>query len=351
MSQIIKVKKAAFYHTIDNRFNITIEKFSGHGIVSSLKNETFVGNIINPTGLIPAVFYKTGILTAQINDGSGFFNWSNLELSGIGEINKVFANYITGAEQSKNTIEFIDGNGFGLQNNDIINISDFTFTYNNNPQNFSQFNSPQRLINILNSGATGGLNSQGLFSLQNSVGVTGYLESNKISLFSLLRSGEDGNEIKVYKDTENPNAIKIHSRYFTGGKSLRPLISNWIGNFSNIFNLTIENSGFYTKQVTPIELLTTISGIAWVDNFSGNYLILTGFRDPRNPSNYSGSILNFNSNLNQYSGATVIPKNGLSIYTGFNIEIIKPNPYNIEGNFVKYIVSGKDFLFTDIIEG
>jgi hypothetical protein len=351
MAALIKVKKANFLHAINNNFYTSIESFKGHGITSNFNSELFLDEIINPSGTQPAVFYKTGLLTGVITDNIGSFTWPNITLTGVGESNRVFGNFVTGTVQASNIIEFIDSTGKGLENGDIINIVNFSFIFNNDPTNLSEFDSPQRLVNILNSGANGSLNNLGLSALQDTVGVTGYLENNLIKLFSFLRSGDLGNEIRIYRQSEDLNSIKIYSRYFTGGQSFRPILNNWVGNFSNTFTLTVENSGFYNKKIGPIETFGNISGVGWVNNFEQNYLVFTGLTDPRNRTVYSGQRLFFNSGLNKYSGEALMPSNDFNIYTGLNIQIFKPNPYNIEGDISEYIVSGNDFIFTDYIEG
>jgi hypothetical protein len=351
MSEIIRVKKINFYHVIDNRINSTVNSYSGHGSGIFFDNQFFTGVIVNPTGLQPAVYFTTGLLTGYIQDGSGFYNWENLQLTGIGESGQVYLNYITGQKPAENIIEFITSNGEGLENGDYINIQDFLFYYNNNPTNPIQFNSPSNLINNLNSGATGAFNQQGYALLESFVGITGYQIDNKLFLFSYLREGENGNTIRVSRESNNLNSIKIHSRYFTGGESYRPKIDSWEGSFSETFNLTAENSGFYSKQIDPIVLFSNISGLLWEDNFTGNYKIFTGFKDPRNPQDYSGIQLLFNNEIDQFSGIVVIPSNQSTIYTGLNIEILKPNPYNILGNRFEYIISGNEIFYKDILEG
>lgn len=351
MPQVIKIKKIDFFHAIDNRINANINNFSGHGDISPINNQIFTGEILNPTGLQPAIFHKTGTLTGFINDGSGFYNWSNLQLSDPGESTRVYLNYITGFKNSENIIEFIDFTGSGLREGDILNIADYSFYYKNIPENLNEFSSPNMLLRILNSGATGGFNDQGFSLFESSIGITGYQINNKLFLSSYLRMGSDGNNIKIYRDTDNLDAIKIYNRYFTGGEDFRPRTNSWIGSFSGTFDLTIENSGFYSKNINPIETFQNITGILWEDNFSGNYTILTGFKDPRNPRAYSGTKVLFNPLINKFSGFTNIPANQSTIYTGFNIEILKPNPYNISGNRFEYIISGNNLFYKDILEG
>jgi hypothetical protein len=351
MSAIVKIKKVDFYHVVDNRINTTVNSYSGHGNVSFFDNQIFTGTILNPSGLQPVIYFTTGVLIGDINDGSGSYTWQNLELTHPGQATRVYLNYATGFKPAENIIEFIDSTGSGLQNGDYISIADFLFYYNTGANNPGQFSSPQNLLNNLNSGATGGLNDQGYTLLQTLVGVTGYQIDNKLFLSSYLRSGEDGNNIRVYRDSINLNSIKIHNRYFTGGESYRPRVNSWIGSFSGVFNLTVENSGFYTRYIEPEELFQNISGILWEDNFSGNYFVLTGLKDPRNPQSYSGVRILFNTGLGQFSGSAIIPLNQSTVYTGFNIEILKPNPYNISGNRFQYVISGNDIFYTDILEG
>jgi hypothetical protein len=352
MSNLIKIKNLSFYHAIDNRFYANIGTFTGHGIISTPSNQLFEGVITNPTGIQPAVFYKTGTLIGQINDGSGSYFWPNLTLQGAGEPGKVYLNYATGYVPASNILEFINDFGQGLQNNDIINISNFSFIFSDifiSPPVY--FNSPETLINILNSGATGAYNDLGFSFLETSIGITGYQLNNKLFLFSYFLSGEDGNNIKIYKDIQNDDALKIYNRYFTGGKTFRPLLQSWIGNFESTFNLNIENSGFYRKNYGPVEFFQNLTGVLWEDNFDKNYTILTGFKNPANPILYSGVKIPFNNQINQYSGFTRIPRGQTRPFTGINIEIIKPNPYNISGNIAEYIVSGDDFIFKGFIEG
>jgi len=350
MPNTIKVKKANFYYIIDNKFNSFVSTVTGYGIVNSVNNIRY-GEILNPTGMQPAVFYTTGLLTGNVSENDYQFSWVNIQLSGTGQSGKVYLNYITGYQPAQNIVEFIDSTGFGLQDGDIININNYEFTFSNENSSPAVFTSPQNLINIFNSGSTGAFNEIGFDYLESIIGITGYQENNKLFLFSYLRSGEDGNSIKIYNNIENPYVIKIYSRYFTGGKTFRPLTNFWTGNFNNIINLTVENSGFYNfnQDLTPV--FGFASGIDWVNEFSGNYIINTGIFDPRDRDNYSGVIINYNSGLNQYYGQGLIPSGFSNIFTGLKIEITKNNFYNVSGNLAKYTLSGIDFIFTGIIEG
>ena len=129
-------------------------------------------------------------------------------------------------------------------------------------------------------------------------------------------------------------------------------MNSWVGTFSSTFSsITAENSGFYTQAIESIETFKDIADVAWVDNFNQNYAILTGFKDPRNPRAYSGTRILYNSGIEKFSGSAIMPTNLTTIYTGLNIEIFKPNPYNISGNIAEYIISGNNFIFKDYIEG
>jgi hypothetical protein len=93
--------------------------------------------------------------------------------------------------------------------------------------------------------------------------------------------------------------------------------------------------------------------VAWVNNFSGNYIITTGIinSNDRNGS-FSQGLLSFNTGMNKYYGDLIIPSGTSRIdYTGLRLNINKPNPYNLSGNIAKYIVSGENFIFSGLIEG
>lgn len=303
--------------------------------------------INNPTGLIPAVFYQTGVLSGIIEENNGSYTWQNITVTGLGSSGRVFANIITGFANASGIIKF---NEQLMTAGDSITINDIRFTYvNNSPTSEFEFNNPNRLLNILNSGATGALS----FALQFLVGVTGYLDGSNLILFAHYLSGEEGNNVKIARFSDNNiDGIQIPHRYFRGGQSLRQKMNSWVGTFSNIFSsITAENSGFYTQVVEPLETFKDIADVAWVDNFNQNYAILTGFRDPRNPRAYSGTKILYNSGIEKFSGSAIMPQNFTTIYTGLNIEILKPNPYNISGNIAEYIISGNNFIFKDYIEG
>jgi hypothetical protein len=356
MSTQIRIKNAQIFYQENLRFNRFFDQITGYGVTDFNLNDIVIGQIQDPTGFQPAIFYKTGILNGVVPEGAGSFTWSDIFLNGFGESGKVFLNYITGYRQSSTEINFKFVSPSFLTEGDVIGINGVAFTYNPEPSSLFEFNTYERLANILTSGAFGFYNSQDNGILQNIVGVTGFYQPNppKIVLYSYLRSGEDGNNNYVYKDIADLSLINIANRYFTGGQTLRPSTDKWTGVFFNTFNITKENSGVYFTNFDNIPTFANISGVVWDDNFSGNYYILTGLKDPRDPLSFTSgrqAYIPYNINIDKYSGFAVIPSGQSSAYTGLNIEILKPNPYNISGNISKYIVSGNDFLFTGLIRG
>lgn len=356
MSTQIRIKNAQIFYRENLNFNRFFDKITGYGNVDFDLSDIVVGQINNPTGFQPAVFYKTGVLNGIVPEGAATFTWNNIFLNGFGESGRVFLDYITGYKQASATIEFKFVSPSVLTDGDIIGINGVSFTYRQTPTSLFEFNTYERLVNTLNSGAFGFFNSQDNGILQNIVGVTGYYEPNisKITLFSYNKSGEAGNENYIYRNNADLSLINIPNRYFTGGATLRPSTDMWTGVFSNTFNITKENSGVYFVNYDNVPTFANISGVVWDDNFSGNYYILTGLRDPRNPLDFTSgkkAYISFNSGINQFSGFGIIPSGQSAAYTGLNIEILKPNPYNISGNISKYTVSGNDFLFTGLIRG
>lgn len=343
----VKVKQAQFYYN-ENSFQRNFEKIPGYGTINlDFSNKLITGFIDNPSGYIPAIFYQTGLLTGIITDNVGSYTWENITISGTGLLNKVFIDSVTGFENASGIINFNTGL---LTDGDFLSINDINFTYiTGEPGSNFEFNNINSLVNILNSGATGALG----FDLEFLVGVTGYVQNSTLTLFSYYRSGEDGNNVKIARFSDNNiNGIQIPNRYFKGGETFRQKLNIWTGVFSKTFDsITIENSGFYIQKIDPIENFGNISGVVWEDNFDKNYTILTGFKNPFDTQNYSGSRILFNSGLNQFSGSTVLPQNLTPVYNGLNIEILKPNPYNINGNISEYIISGNNFIFRDRIEG
>jgi hypothetical protein len=352
----IKVKKAQFFYQDNSSINFQkyFSKIPGYGNTTiNFENKILTGNIQDPFGLVPAVYYATGILTGTITDNVGSFTWSNIFLESIGETGNVYLDYVTGYTQSTGVIEIDAFYKNKLLNFDIININSVNFTYVTGvPQNLFEFNTIEDLLKILNSGSQGLLDS----TLQNTVGVSGYIDYtypyHKIYLTSVSRSGEEGNNNRIYRDCFDLNTIIIKDRYFQGGKTLRPETNNWIGTFFNTFEeITAENTGVYNRNIIENTAAVT-QDIAWEDNFSGNYFITTGIRNPNSQQTFSGVLMKFDSDLNKYYSSGIIPGgSSLYVYTGFKFNILKPNPYNIQNNLAKYIISGKDFIYSGIIVG
>jgi hypothetical protein len=374
------------------------------------------GNILNPTGWRDALVYQTGQLTGFINPGNNSFTWFNQSIEGCKDseanvfidnrilfltgINDERPSYsddtyivywsdgsnnwlyeeigvqtlglslsnvlypwlgdwigsqqpqkhcltyideITGTRQAQNIIYFNTGL---LTEGDILNINGYDFIYSLGTQSDFIFDSPGQLAIKLNSGAS---NST---SPVNPVGVTGFVNSDNLYLYSYLLQGESGNSIRVYRNSTILEAITIPNRYFVSGETFRPVTNTSKGSFVSLFpSITAENSGNYTLNYLDAEKFDNISGVVWVDTFSGNYFVRTGIKTPDNITTYSGRLLNYIPSKNIYSGASIIPSGQKRIPSGFNIDILKPNYYNISGNFAKYTISGIDFLYTGIIEG
>jgi hypothetical protein len=341
-----KVKSVDFYYRQENRFYRYFDSVTGYGNVNvntSGKNILSYGSIVNPTGWRDALVYQTGTLTGSINAGESFFSWNNESITGVPSIGNVYVNETTGTIQARNIIYFNTGL---LTDGDILNINGYDFIYSPGTQSDFIFNSPTQLSIKLNSGAA---NST---SALNPVGVTGFVISDNLYLYSSLLQGESGNSIRAYRNSAILEAITIPNRYFTSGQNLRPSTNTWRGTFVSSFpTISAENSGNYTFNYLNTERFDNISGVVWVDTFSGNYSIRTGIKTPDNITTYSGSLVNYIPSQNIYSGFGLIPSGQNKIATGFNIDILKRNYYNISGNRAKYTISGIDFLYTGIIEG
>ena len=341
-----KVKNLDFYYRQENRFYRYFDSVTGYGVTNvntSGKNILSYGNIQDPTGWRDAVVYQTGKLTGSINAGESFFSWNNESITGAPSIGNVYVNETTGTIQARNIIYFNTGL---LTDGDILNINGYDFIYSPGTQSDFIFNSPSQLATKLNSGAA---NST---SALNPVGVTGFVISDNLYLYSSLLQGESGNSIRVYRNSDILEAITIPNRYFTSGQNLRPSTNTWRGTFVSSFpTISAENSGNYTFNYLNTERFDNISGVVWVDTFSGNYFIRTGIKTPDNTTTYSGVLVNYIPSRNIYSGSGLIPSGQNKIATGFNIDILKRNYYNISGNRAKYTISGSDFLYTGIIEG
>jgi photosystem II stability/assembly factor-like uncharacterized protein len=342
---------------------------SGYGSINlnSFTGNLFMGDILVTGKLFqPGVHVVTGLLTGEINEEGGeyydgTFIW-NVNLTSTGKNNETYLDSISGFKQARNSIDFIDSTGSGLKFNDNIQFIDYfknnnaeddfeeyygiNFFYNPSPTNIFQFSSPQYLINLLNSGALGllGNYSQGL-------GVTGYLVGSTLELFSLGRIGKDGNNLMVYRDTDDARSIKIKNRYFTGGETYRAPAEKWTGIFRTNTNLRIANSGYYNNTI-DIYNVQNIQDVVWEDNFS-NWRVLTGLKAVGLV--FTGDLypINYNNNLNLFSGSIIMNKANSMIdpLSGFIIDIQKPRPYYITGNYAKYEISFNNLIYTGILEG
>lgn len=356
----IKVKTAQFFYTdfeIAN-FNKQFGDIYGYGNVNlNFQNKLITGSITNPSGLYPAVFYKTGLLTGVITSNVGYFEWLDVSLSGSGQLGSVYLDKITGYKQATGLIEIDKFYKLKLAEGDSININNVNFSFTKNEtNNLFEFSSIESLVNKLNSGSTGAYSTADGIILKNIVGVSGRIEYgpsfDKIYLTAIAQSGENGNKNRIYRYVQNIDTIKIPHRYFQGGMTFRPPLSTWTGNFNTNFNyLSAENSGYYNIP-TSGAITSTIKSVAWENSFENNYYITTGIKSPNSEIQFSGNLMPFNSQLNKYTGKFTIPSaSSLYSYTTFKFNILKKNPYNIRGNYAKYIISGNNFIFSDIIEG
>jgi photosystem II stability/assembly factor-like uncharacterized protein len=357
----INLKNFTLFNTISGISLESAVNSSGYGDISlnSVTGDLFIGEIL-VTGkhFQPGAHIVTGLLTGVIDEDGGEYSdgtyaW-NINLQTTGNNNEVYIDIISGFKQATNFIEFIDSTGSGLQINDEIRFIDYSngfydisFFYNPFPVAASQFSSPKNLIDKLNSGALG------LFSnYEQLLGVTGYLTGSTLELFSFGRTGANGNNLIIYRETRrDARTIKIKNRYFTGGETYRPLAEKWTGEFTINKELRIANSGFYNNRI-DIFNINNIQDIIWEDNFS-NWKVLTGLRPVGLLFTGELSPVNYYNNLNLFSGTTIIGKANSMIdpLSGFIIDIQKPRPYYITGNYAKYEVYFNNLIYTGTLEG
>lgn len=279
----IKVQKLNLYTSRQKDFfdlnRITI---TGFGNVNILSTGFGTGFLANPTGEIffPAVSYETGLLNGLITDG-GSYTWNNISISSTGRPNNVFVDRVTGVRNASGIIRFkMDL----IRDFDYITINDNSFVYRNqiSDSNYN-FHDLSKLINVLNSGATGALDD---YTLSNIVGVTGSLniDSFKTNLLTGISStygtsvdisnnniivvGGPGDGIngaaKIYSKNTNNNNWDFYQR-ITGnlanggcGRSLSinndgtkialgcPIFNSSLGGF-DIYSGDINN-GWYLQQ-------------------------------------------------------------------------------------------------------
>lgn len=306
-------------------FNIP---FSGTGYYTGNVSGNFTGLLGNITGFIPAFVNATGILTGFINDGSGTFTWSDIQVSKMPS-GFVYLHYPIGTIDAVNDIIFLNSTGSGLNLGDTINITgnQYFFTNSNSPP--FGFNSPENLANIFNSGATGAYG----ISFMRSLKVTGYMDNNILRLRATGNIGESGNRIKVSRDSFDPRAIVIPYRYFQSGQSFYPTSTTWTGAvFTGRHTITVENSGIFFSPLVSGQFysINATTGIIWNDSFSGNFGVITGYLN----DNYSP--VPFIIANQSFSGCSIIPAASGDNYSGVNIVFIKPNPYNISGNIAQF---------------
>lgn len=343
-----------FYTNNSESFvDVRLNRVTGYGFTESIISGFGTGVIVNPTGeqFQPAVIFDTGILTGSVPSGSpnGIFTW-DLDLIGNARSDNLFLEPITGFTESSGVIEFLNSTGLGLSDGDFININNVPFTYRTiNSSLPFEFSSPENLINIFNSGATGGFNDIDFGFSQNTIGITGYQTNNKLFLFSFARKGSLGNAVRLSRNSNNLDAIKIPFKFFIGGEDFRMPVSLSTGVFTRKGLLSVENSGNYSLFVTRLNVTGNASGVVWVDTFTGAWNVLTGIFSQGDPPNFS--LLNYNNAENKFLNSGLIPSGQSSRYSGLNIQFFKQRPYEISGNLALYILSGENFLYSGLLEG
>jgi photosystem II stability/assembly factor-like uncharacterized protein len=345
----VRVKKANFFYEASNKFNKYFDSVRGYGNITKPIKGFGTGIISNPTGWQPTIIKSTGILSGIVprNNSFGSFTWNNLNLNSTVNNQPVYLSYITGHIPAENYIIFLNNTGLGLQIGDRININNINFYYNPIPDGLFEFSSPENLVNILNSGYREELDDNGV--IKYSIGVSGKLNNNIIILYSLYFSGEEGNNIRVYKETQNLDAIKIPFRYFQNGRSLRPTTNKYTSFYSYRNSLTVENSGFYVEKFEGESFEGPIKDVVWVDEFK-NWSVRTGLFK-QGDVNYPMINMAYNSGNNLFSGNCIIPSGNRSRFTGLNIEILKRAPYNIENNYAFYTLEGSGFMYSGNLKG
>ena len=200
-----------------------------------------------------------------------------------------------------------------------IKIIDKYPRFNSIPYSFSTFSG---LVSDLNIGARGGYDE----TLQYTVGITGYASYNTLTLYSYYLSGEDGNACTIIRNTQDPNGIQIPNVYFTSGRSLRAKATQWFGDFYNeISSISYTNTGYYRVDFSTENVLDTINGIIFENNFSGNWSPSITPISQGIPLD-TGSTFNLKyDSLNKIFSGNFIIKSGLSYlgYSGLNIDINK----------------------------
>ena len=364
--QEVRIKDANLYTAKNNNyFNTYINAITGSGNLNFRIFGSATGIIsgITGSGYQNAVFYQTGLLTGLVSHDStdGIFTWNNITISGTGLSNRVFLENPTGYKQSTGIVNFKTGL---LEPYDILNISNYDFYYvTGQPTNLYEFNSLNYLINVLNSGATGAFLDNPFFDypLYNQIGITGYKipSQDTLILFSYLRSGEDGNQIRLYRDTSNLDAVSIPHRYLRSGQTFRAPVDNgkWSGLFRTFFSsVQKENTGVYIKFFEPETIANgSLTGVIFENNFDKNWKI---FVTPIS----EGGIFNtglttgliYNPVTKLFSGNFIV-KSGLTYlgYSGLQINLNKRSfdHINNTGNLARYVISGNRFSFTGLIKG
>lgn len=319
--------------------------FTGSGNYTGNFSGNFSGNLSgNISGYVPSIFFQTGVLSGVINAGSGSFTWSNILLTGnpLGPVVYNLPPYKT--IQSTGEIWFLNSTGSGLNPGDVINIqtNQFYYAIDQNPP--FGFNSPQNLVNIINSGSLGAYG----FPFTQSLLVTGGLYNNIIKLSPTGLLGESGNQVKITRNAQNLDAIYIPYRYFQSGQNFYNESNMWSGSpFTGRYTLTVENSGIYSTTGISgfFYLKDATTGIIWNDWFSGNFQIGTGYL------NTGLTEVPYNTGTQTFSGCSIIPAATGQDSSGINLVMQIRNPYNISGDIAFFRLNVDNNIFSGYIQG
>ena len=165
--------------------------------------------------------------------------------------------------------------------------------------------------------------------------------------------------IKITRNAQNLNSITIPFRYFQGGQTLRPIVSNWSGLFSGFFDaITKENSGIYIINNPDAQLISNnVTGVVWIDSFN-KWVVRTGVtQNSAAPPLESFNNLTYNNDLQLYSGFLKVDKSdnylssSTSLFINFEKQVYTNTGEIIFNNLAKYEISGDNFIFTGILTG
>lgn len=330
-----------FYSTVFNGYySNDLLGMRGYGPQVTNATDGLIGTgvINNPTGLFKLISYETGTLTGYVASGNESYTWENFSVIGVGRPGHVYYDYINGETQSYN-YAIVDESK--LTNNDTITINDITFTYKVNQseadQNVFWFNTANELM---------------LYAAPVAL-VTGYCDGTRLHMYS-IPDGDEMNWFTLRRDCQDLSAVIIPNIYFTGGSYLRPLATNWSGDFfsGNFDELTVINSGFYTVtgRIFGNDFLSG-SGVVWDADINKTVTIETGiYTQSGYDSDFTGWYnLPYYSSANIFSGSGLLPSGQEPYYTGIGFRINRTHYNPSDTGLAFYHVTGKDIDYSGYI--